>query len=438
MASENCRKILIIGRLLGYKGNSRREKVKCELQIMKEKGFSIDVVTIDEGHDELFRDYKSHLKGVVDRWYPFVDPLRYMGKKIKKLLSKDNIRNSLRFESTKNPLNFFVSFPDPSLFWMLWNRTKILKIIKKNMYSHVYTLSLPNSTHLLGYQIKKKIPSILWYMSYRDPWSNNPLLYEKNKCVWKINVLMERKCLSLCNKVIIYKGWIPDGKKYFQRLHGNIIEKKVYESPYIGCNEERIDNVPKSYKGKKNNGECLKIVYLGRFYGSDYSPDTFLKALRELLSEDPLNIHVDFIGDMTKSSHKMIQNDSVLREKVRVFGYRKFDWAISMLMDADVALWIIGSKKGTPDNVPSKVFEYVYLGIPILSLIPSNSHYDLTKKYNLGISATNNNIDQIKNSLRKLYELKKEKKLSQFSNPELFSRRKFRNWFRSIINTHNQ
>jgi len=438
MASENCRKILIIGRLLGYKGNSRREKIKCELQIMREKGFCIDAVTIDEGHDEIFKDYKCQLKGIVDRWHLFVDPLRFIGKKIKKVLSKDDIRNSLKPESKKNPVNFFLSFPDPSLFWMIWNRRKIFKIAKDNRYSHIYTFSLPNSAHLLGYQIKKKIPSIQWYMSYRDPWSNNPLLYEKNKFVRKMNILMERKCLALCDKAIIYKGWIPKGKEYFKKTYGNIIGQKVYESPYIGCIEEKIGSIFKSYKGKNNNDEILRIVYLGRFYGSDYSPFTFLKALRKLLTEDPLNIRVDFIGDMTKNSYRMIKNDSVLRERVRVFGYRKFDWAISKLIDADVALWIIGSEKGSPDNVPSKVFEYVHLGIPILALIPSDSHFDLTERYNLGISAANNNIDQIKNSLRKLYKLKKEKKLNQFSNPELFSRSNFRNWFRSIINTHNQ
>lgn len=425
------KKMAVFCRLLSKTGNSRREKVSAELRILKNKDFIIDVFTIDEGFYKVEKEYREKMKDIVDNWYAFTDPLRIVIRSLKnrKTKSRGRIRHSLRPRSVNNPLNFLISFPDASILWKLSNMKKILSIIKKKEYSYIYTVSSPATMHLVGAHIKRKFPHIKSYLSYRDPWSNNAFLY-KNPLVENYNKNEERKVLSLCDAAIIYEGWMPGGKEYF-RAFGDAIYRKIYNSPYVGCDENSIDNILKNHYPSlhKYSREELNVGYIGSFYGADYGPENFLLALERANIESNLKIRTTFIGDLTKKAENIIKSSENLKKSVFVYEYMPFNEAIKLLSTMDIGLWIIGSKYGAEDNIPSKVFEYVYLGLPILSLIPPNSSTKFVQDNLIGMSVLNNDIEAIKHAILVLAKSKQNGELGRHFNRSLFSRKKFCLWF---------
>ncbi|MCF8069610.1 MAG: hypothetical protein K9L30_13585 [Desulfobacterales bacterium] len=428
--SNKTKNTLFITRIFGPQAHGRREKILDILYRLKKLGHNIDIVTIDEEPD-IQNSFKSEIYNIVDECYSLKDPLRIFSRF---LLQKKTDKSSIKRMRPSNHsciANFFLSFPDPSLFWYLFNRKKILTFSKKRKYTHIFTWSMPNSAHLLGLYLKKRLPYLTWLLCYRDPWSNNATLHP-SLLVRRFNLYFEHNALNASTKAITFPGITPGGIDFFIKSFGLKISNKVLLAPNMGFNENLINiPLPKIYSPYSHDVKTLHFVHIGRFYGGDHSAATFLQALDKVLEQYPLSIRVDFFGDIIDSDLTIIHNSKRLTSSVKIHSYLPQNEVFNMATGADAALWFQAQKALPSDNIPSKIPEYISLDLPIVAFVSETNKNDIVKNLQLGYSVSVKNVEEIVNMLKKLIFGKKYNCLIKPQNKHLFSRHTFLDWFES-------
>ena len=116
----------------------------------------------------------------------------------------------------------------------------------------------------------------------------------------------------------------------------------------------------------------LRVVYTGRFYEGVRTPDTLLDALVLMQQKAPLagRIAVEFVGgSMERYERRAAQLG--LAGVVSFSGRRPPDAAQSAASSADLLLVIDAPSDGPNLFLPSKLIDYLPLGIPILGLTPA-------------------------------------------------------------------
>jgi hypothetical protein len=65
--------------------------------------------------------------------------------------------------------NFFI--PDARVFWVKPSVKFLEQYLKENQIEVVVTSGPPHSLHLIGLNLKKKLPNLKWIADFRDPWT---------------------------------------------------------------------------------------------------------------------------------------------------------------------------------------------------------------------------------------------------------------------------
>lgn len=437
-------RLLVVGRLLKVQGNGRREKVAEELKAFARQGFIIDCVTLDDAAPDILSEYQLALKGIVRKWFVWRDPLLTVIRAItrarkwwKKDAESDPGRERQRPRMRPDhPLNMLFSLPDPNIGWYFAHRKRLNRLVTTGGYTHLYTLSSPHSIQLVGLYVKERSQALIWKISFRDPWSTYPLQHPA-KWITAFNQRLERHCLEACEQAVIYRGWTPRGLQGYKDIYGDKLAGKVFEAPYIGCNEQGIDQILEEYKGLSHTrNNTLQFIHLGTLYGHDHTPRPFLQALGMYLAKSgdlDIEIKVLFLGGITADAESMLANSDLLRKHVAVKDYVPYAEAIRHLAEADVALWFQAEHAHFSENIPAKVFEYVYLQLPVMSISSSAKCTRILEQYGLGTIYLGRDIDSITNGIDNFVCMKARGESLKVCGTRPFSRRHFVQCFEEAV-----
>ena len=119
------------------------------------------------------------------------------------------------------------------------------------------------------------------------------------------------------------------------------------------------------------------LTHAGVLYRDTRYPLTFLKAVRRCLDSGtlPRDTRVDFIGagDLVASQRfAQIVTDLRLQDVIHTRERIPYRQALRLMMDSSALLLLQGGES-TRTLVPTKAFEYLRTGRPILSLAPADS-----------------------------------------------------------------
>jgi len=124
---------------------------------------------------------------------------------------------------------------------------------------------------------------------------------------------------------------------------------------------------------RRRNGALLRFTHLGSFGGSR-NPAVLLEALRLLLEDRPEiagTLRFDFYGHCDASSARRLREFPV-PGVVTYHGRVPRREALSAMRDADVLVLIQNIDDFSAETIPSKVYEYLVAGRPILALAHRN------------------------------------------------------------------
>jgi glycosyltransferase involved in cell wall biosynthesis len=374
---------------MGFSGVQRITKF---VKYMKDFNWEPTVLTINPKTYYAFDE--SLLKEVEDACIRIVrtnpkDPTQ-------KIFAQSKLRNDLTREVLNRISQTFL-LPDNKLGWMYDAVEVASRLLKHEKFDIIFATAPPYTCFRIGDMLKRNfnIPLIL---DYRDAWLDDVLSWYPTPFHRKIVKLMEKRVLHNSNKIIAYTRQI---KEHLLIRYPFLSTDDIKIIPH-GFDEEDFRTDFQSTKHKNK----MRLTYSGVFYG-ERTPKFFIEAVKRLFYERPelLNkIEFCFVGNFKKKYEKLI-TDPNLFNAFNIVGYVDHKESIKYLLDSDV-LWLMIRHSKNPHLVAtSKLYEYFGAKKPILGCVPEGAASQLLKEYEASITINPEDIDGIKNSIIKFYEM---------------------------------
>jgi len=399
---------------------------------LPEFGWNPIVLTVEpeKYRDEQRVDWKSLNKiprGILIHRTGIIRPARSITKWGKRLIGIG--RNGVHKKSKESPLSenhgggdkkgligrmsdlidLLFATPDEEVGWLPFAVVEGIKLIVKNQIDVIYTTSPPHSTHLIGYFLKH-LTGGHWVVDLQDPWVLSPWRTFHNKLHKAVCSYMERRILIMADKLIFNTEHAMG--KYIAH-YGGILKHKSCSIPN-GFDPDDFADLDR--KRKEENSNKLTITHAGTLY-KKRNPFPLVEAIYRLNQWGILNsnnFHLYLIGRAT------MERD--LKAKIQALKLNKLIDLVPPMPHRDCLKYMLDSKvllliqPETELQVPAKLYEYIYLGKPVLAITePNGAAAGLIRKYHLGI-VVSNSAEDISSALMKLYRDLREKKLTYNSS----------------------
>lgn len=293
-----------------------------------------------------------------------------------------------------------VFIPDEYIFTSLTYLIKFLVRNRSRKYDLIISLGPPLSVHIIGY-ISKLVFRKPWIAVWNDPITFGPFSEDISPFKNYINSIIEAKLISNSNKISVTTY---ETREAFMKLY-NIPKQKIIVNPMYVHKEEHTKIFPKSsYK--------FRVAYTGLLSAKHFNPFAFIEALKMFVDEGK-NIEFYIIGKFNPEHEfkdYIIANN--LTHAIKYLGSNlDRDEIISYQKGATILL-LLGWKGGY--QVPMKTYEYIVAQRPILTIQydERDAASNIVKRLKRGV-CVRNDVQEIKETLIKLYELWKNKRLDK-------------------------
>jgi glycosyltransferase involved in cell wall biosynthesis len=251
--------------------------------------------------------------------------------------------------------------PDEKRVWIGRALTASRRALAEQPADLLVSFAQPWSDHLIGLRLRRET-GLPWVAHFSDPWSDNPYALGAawQKRIWR---RMERDVVAEATRIVFVNEQTAD--------------RVMAKYPHAWRTRARV--VPQGFDSRvvprvaRPRGEGpLRIVYTGRFYDGVRTPQTLLAALLLLKQQTPLagRISVECVGGSMESYERRSAQLGLARV-VTFSGRHSPDAALAVAATADLLLVIDAPSVGPNLFLPSKLIDYLPLGIPILGLTPA-------------------------------------------------------------------
>jgi glycosyltransferase involved in cell wall biosynthesis len=322
--------------------------------------------------------------------------------------------------------NFFI--PDARVFWVKPSANFLEQYLKENKIDVVVTSGPPHSLHLIGLNLKKKLPNLKWIADFRDPWTE--ISYYKHLKLTKSSDKKHRKLESevFKNADITLATSYTDAEN-FRKNGANAV-----------CITNGFDETDASQTPKSSNSQTPKQKFTLSYIGvleQLRNPENLWKALDDLVktnSDFTENFILKFAGRIDDKILDSIEN-SALKNHVLNLGYISHDKAIIEMAKSSLLLITNFPNESSKGIIPGKIFEYLATGKQIISFGPNEA--DVSKiltETNAGKHFNYTDSEIIKNFILEKFELWKNGNLVENTqNIEQFSRKNLTNQLVEIL-----
>ncbi|CAH0438396.1 glycosyl transferase [Clostridium neonatale] len=300
-------------------------------------------------------------------------------------------------EKKISELRDMVLLPDGNVIWANNVIKEINDKIDFTEIDVVYTTSSPYSAHIIGEYIKKEY-SIPWIADFRDQWVDNPYIdYDKDSLRYKLEKNMEKNVVFNCDRLITVTPVITEN--YISTYK---IEKNKVITITNGYDEEDFKNI----KSKKENNK-FTMIHNGSFYlkRNPYTVARVIKKLveNEIIDEKKIEIILNGNNDCN-IINKFKEIMGKYSDFIKINGYLSHEESLIKSNNADILLLICGEEESSKQVYTGKVFEYLRLRKPVLSISPKGSLVDkLLDETECGINAEYNDIETIEKIILNYY-----------------------------------
>jgi len=208
----------------------------------------------------------------------------------------------------------------------------------------IFSSAPPISCHLVGLYLKKtfKIPLVT---DFRDPFID---IYQPPTPFQRFLQLKSLRYIEKSSDLIVT---VSQAVKERLLLPRAIVIENGYDPETLEIQND-----------KKEEG--FTIGYTGSLLQREYSLIPFIEALKEME-----NVKLKIAGRMSDSFKEKIKE---LKDKVEFLGFLSHKESIKLMKSCDL-LWVTVEREWATTAVPSKLFEYIGVGKPIIATVPEES-----------------------------------------------------------------
>ncbi|APF17851.1 glycosyl transferase group 1 [Caldithrix abyssi DSM 13497] len=283
----------------------------------------------------------------------------------------------------------FFEFPDKYIGWLPHAVAQGARIIKHEKIDIILTTAPPHSLFLIAL-ILKKITHKKLVLDFRDPWAISR--WDRGNIFrYGMERLVEKLCVQGADQLFFVTPKMRD--EYLKLYPGE--KKEKFQLFYNGFDPDdfqvEVEEDERDVRGP------FRFVHLGTLY-KRRNPETLFMAIKNLHEQkqiSPGKVRFEFIGSVVSELQfifkkvKELQIEDYVTFKPPV----SFQESIRTMFQADALLLI---QPETDLQIPAKMFEYIYIGKPILAIAEENSAtHQLLQEANAGILAPSNDIEKI-------------------------------------------
>lgn len=261
---------------------------------------------------------------------------------------------------------------DDQLYWSLWIVPVVRHIIEKEKIDLIFTTAAPWSALLSG-SLLQRLTGRPWIADFRDPWTDNPLVYFPTRMRRHFDQWLERTLLDQPDAVVTVTGPL------LENLHAKVRGKRGDRPFVLIPNGWDSDDFSHNAISRAADEHKVVVVHPGSAYRGE--PIPLLRALERLSAQGRISdrLRFRFIGYMHPQDRNQLAT-SPLGECFQIQTNRiPHPDALRLMRQAQVLLLLCG----TPQVSSGKVFEYMAAGRPVLA-IATGVAADLVRRSGIG------------------------------------------------------
>ena len=259
-----------------------------------------------------------------------------------------------------------ILWPDFASFWYFLAVALARKLMRKEKYDAMISVSLPFTGHCVGLALKKCY-GLPWIVDIGDPFSfmnetpvNNHVLFG-----W-LNYRTESKVLQNADYVTV----TTDGTRTeYLRCFPDVAGNKISVIPPLFVAPTNVDELAPFFTGLNK----IRLVFAGTLYSKIRNPAVLLEFFSSLLTtEIAEHLELHFFGVMNDCEPYFERYRELMGVKIFLHGLVSRASAVRAMKDATI---LVNIGNSTAYQLPSKVVEYVMLGKPVFNItkLPSDS-----------------------------------------------------------------
>jgi glycosyltransferase involved in cell wall biosynthesis len=301
------------------------------------------------------------------------------------------------YQVLKDGLTGLFDIPDDQIGWFLPGFVGGVRAVRREAVDVIFSTGKPWTAHLIGMALKRWTGKPL-VVDFRDPWLTNPFRDGSNTFRNRVEAYLEKRVVEIADLVVANTATLKD--EFLSRFPQQPPDKFVVllngfdPDDFGGATNKRADLA----------GQFI-VTHTGFLYGRR-DPRQFLEALALLLETQRIDrdrIKISLVGsvDLPYDLPEYLRARR-LDGVVNLVEQVTYQDSLEYLRNSDALLLL---QPGTKTQIPSKLFEYIALGKPILAVSPSDgATSQLVAGESIGVAAEAEDISAIASAIEKLYQ----------------------------------
>jgi tetratricopeptide (TPR) repeat protein len=329
------------------------------------------------------------------------DDIEYMKDRLLPLLSNDMQKEFLQLYNKLSSEQQFklCCFPEQLVLWAFTVADMIDKCTDIKTIDLIYSTSGPYSDHIAAYYINL-FHNKPWVADFRDEWSNNPTIWQSGETLrFRMCRVVEKAIINTAAKVICVT----------ERSLGNFLQLG-FPTDKLSCitngfDEEDFNGIDLSGTGT----EKFLIVHNGLLY-ADRSPIYVLYALSNLIKRGEvdsgkISFHMGCFASIDECNALKEEIKKMSLEPIAIIdNYMEHRESLLLAATANLLVILLGASKDYSSMYPAKIFEYLRLKKPVLSLGPGGSIVEeLLEKTGAGKNIEFSDVNAIEKEILERY-----------------------------------
>tara|TARA_B110000967_G_scaffold30879_1_gene29136 strand:+ start:5555 stop:6838 length:1284 start_codon:yes stop_codon:yes gene_type:complete len=352
---------------------------------LQKDGCNVEVVTVDptkasyKNTDESFTALVSDIKTYTTSTFELLKTYSLIttgdSKKGIPRGGVDDKKSLFKKIANKVKANLFV--PDARVGWNHYAIKTARTLIKQDTI--IITTGPPQSTHLVGLNLKEQFPNNKWIADFRDPWLELYSNQNQIQSTWAANKneKLEASVLRGADAITTI------GPSLAKLLQDKLIDKSKVHFFYNGYDAKKMDSV----NSEEQKGFVITFIGL---LAEDYHTEGFLEALESFsTTNSKAKITLKLAGNIAPhflQKAKKIQNLTTDYE-----GFVSHARSLTLMKSASILFTILPSQSQDEIIISGKMMEYLATDRPILCI--GNKKGDaasLIEKCNAGLVVNHN------------------------------------------------
>lgn len=249
------------------------------------------------------------------------------------------------------PSNLLIG--DGGLYYLYRGYQEGCRLVRQHGITHLFSSYRPYADHLIAYWLKRRFPHLVWIADFRDL-QVDPVLQHSfwPAFQWWCNrqVLKRAEVVSTVSEGL---------KKELDNIHNDV---RVLRNGYQPITKQ-LPPVDLSHQ--------FLLVYTGSLYGGKRNPLPVFEAIRKLINENKIcetKFRLVYAGGDSGSWRKAAETTGLIK-CIKLLGYLPRQEALQWQQYAHINLLITWSQKNYGGILTGKLYEYLAMGNPILSIV---------------------------------------------------------------------